>query len=267
MSECSLPGSASQQMQQQQQQMSQQNQHTIRRASDPVRALDRNFGVTGNNTAQAQSNLVQSQRNRTGGSYNQLNNMQQQQMLGGRMPLHGQKIRGASGDSHFQGGMQHMQQPMNQGMMYESNSSLNSVQSMQTQNFQQQFSMNYNNGSMGWQQQQHQQPSHPATGNNSFSQQQAGNPQEFNQQTAVMSTNPATGSNSQFPANQSSSWQQWNNSSNWQAAANVTAGQQPPPQMQGARQQQQPNSDGKPSDPSYQRTFDYVQQCQNWTSQ
>ena len=148
--------------------------------------------------------------------------------------------------------------------MYESNSSLNSVQSMQTQGFQQ-FGMHYNNGGMGWQQQQQQ--AHPTAGNSSFPQQpQIPATQEFNQQAAVMTADPAAGTNnSQFPANQASSWQQqqWN-SSNWQAAT-ATAGQ--PQQLQAGGQQQQPNNDGKPSDPSYQRTFDYVQQCQNWTSQ
>ena len=113
MSECSMPGSASQmQMSNGYGMLPEQmnNPHGIRRASDPVRALDRNFGV---NNAGNGNNLVQSQRNRTGGSYNQLNNMQQMQ---GRMPLHGQRIRGASGDSHFaQGnGMGHNMQPMNQ---------------------------------------------------------------------------------------------------------------------------------------------------------
>ena len=113
MSECSMPGSASQMPMGNYgmpppPQASGNQQHTVRRASDPVRALDRNFGVTAG--APGASNGGHTQRR---GSYNQLTNtqlQQQQQMQGGRMPLHGQKIRGTSGD--FQG-MQHMQ-PMNQ---------------------------------------------------------------------------------------------------------------------------------------------------------
>ena len=114
MSECSMPGSASQMPMGNYgmpppPQASGNQQHTVRRASDPVRALDRNFGVTG---APGASNGGHTQRR---GSYNQMTNtqqqqQQQQQMQGGRMPLHGQKIRGTSGD--FQG-MQHMQ-PINQ---------------------------------------------------------------------------------------------------------------------------------------------------------
>ena len=119
MSECSMPGSASQMPMNYGMPPPPQassggggggnQQHTVRRASDPVRALDRNFGVTG---APGASNGGHTQRR---GSYNQMTNtqqqqQQQQQMQGGRMPLHGQKIRGTSGD--FQG-MQHMQ-PMNQ---------------------------------------------------------------------------------------------------------------------------------------------------------
>ena len=117
MSECSMPGSASQMPMSYGMPPPPQassgggggnQQHTVRRASDPVRALDRNFGVTG---APGASNGGHTQRR---GSYNQMTNtqqqQQQQQMQGGRMPLHGQKIRGTSGD--FQG-MQHMQ-PINQ---------------------------------------------------------------------------------------------------------------------------------------------------------
>jgi len=63
-----------------------------RRASDPVRVLDRNFGVGGGN---------QLTRNQRSGSYNQLNSdgsnpMQQ------RVPIHGQRIRGMSSESSEQ---------------------------------------------------------------------------------------------------------------------------------------------------------------------
>lgn len=102
MSGCSLPGSANQmnnmhlQQQYNMMQTSSQmnNQHGVRRASDPVRALDRNFGLSNN-----EGNLQQSSRNRFSGSYTQLSNMQQLQMQQqGRVPLHGQRIRGTSGD-------------------------------------------------------------------------------------------------------------------------------------------------------------------------
>jgi hypothetical protein len=68
-----------------------------RRASDPVRGLDRNYGVDG-----------QLSRHQRSGSYNQLNmGPQQQQQQQNRVPMHGQRIRGMSGDSHF-----HQQQQM-----------------------------------------------------------------------------------------------------------------------------------------------------------
>jgi hypothetical protein len=57
----------------------------VRRASDPVRTLDRNFGVDGS--------LSRHQRS---GSYTQLNMGQQT-----RVPMHGQRIRGMSGDTFF----------------------------------------------------------------------------------------------------------------------------------------------------------------------
>lgn len=59
-----------------------------RRASDPVRVLDRHFGVDANMSRR--------------GSYN--NHMPQQQQ---RVPVHGQRIRGMSGDTYF-----HQQPPM-----------------------------------------------------------------------------------------------------------------------------------------------------------
>jgi len=73
-----------------------QQQQQPRRASDPVRTLDRNFGVGGG----------QLSRHQRSGSFNQLNTlgcnngMQQQQ----RVPLHGQRIRGLSsaGSEHEQ---------------------------------------------------------------------------------------------------------------------------------------------------------------------
>ena len=66
-----------------------------RRASDPVRALDRNFGVTPSHN---QSQGVLNQRNKSG-SFQNITNAQQH--MSQRVPLHGQRIRGTSGDSHF----------------------------------------------------------------------------------------------------------------------------------------------------------------------
>ena len=63
----------------------QQQQQQVRRASDPVRTLDRNFGVGGG----------QLSRHQRSGSYNQLNNLGCNQMQQ-RVPLHGQRIRGLS---------------------------------------------------------------------------------------------------------------------------------------------------------------------------
>ena len=61
------------------------NNNSSRRASDPCRTLDRTFGVDGN----------LSRHNRRG-SYDQMNMGQQT-----RVPLHGQRIRGTSGDTYF----------------------------------------------------------------------------------------------------------------------------------------------------------------------
>ena len=58
------------------------NNGSIRRASDPCRTLDRNFGVDA--------------RHNRRGSYDQMSMGQQ-----ARVPLHGQRIRGASGDTFF----------------------------------------------------------------------------------------------------------------------------------------------------------------------
>ena len=77
-----------------------------RRASDPVRALDRNFGVTPSHN---QSQGVLNTRNKSG-SFQNISNAQQQ--MSQRVPLHGQRIRGTSGDSHF--GNQQM--PNNNGI-------------------------------------------------------------------------------------------------------------------------------------------------------
>ena len=71
-----------------------------RRASDPVRTLDRTFGVDG-----------QLSRHQRSGSYNQLNMAQQQN---NRVPMHGQRIRGMSGDTYFgQNDQQHHQMVRN----------------------------------------------------------------------------------------------------------------------------------------------------------
>jgi hypothetical protein len=73
------------QMMPQHHQQQQQQQQQVRRASDPVRTLDRNFGVGGG----------QLSRHQRSGSYNQLNNLGCNQMQQ-RVPLHGQRIRGLS---------------------------------------------------------------------------------------------------------------------------------------------------------------------------
>lgn len=67
----------------------------VRRASDPVRTLDRNFGVD------STGNLGRHQRS---GSFSQLNGQP-------RVPMHGQRIRGMSGDTYFHGQQPQPQQP------------------------------------------------------------------------------------------------------------------------------------------------------------
>ena len=64
-----------------------------RRASDPVRMLDRNFGVEGQMSRHARS-----------GSFGPVSAAQP------RVPMHGQRIRGMSGDTYFQ-----QQQQQNSG--------------------------------------------------------------------------------------------------------------------------------------------------------
>ena len=165
-----------------------------------------------------------------------------------------------------------------QGMMYDSNSSLNSVQSMQAQGFaQHQYGMHYNNSV--WQQHQ----SNPGSGG--FPQPQTNSRgQEFSHQNgSAAQAMMAAGNNSATPSAAASasaaqfegSWQQ---QQQWQAANGQAGGgaqaptgnwQGNPSQAQTSGQQshQQAANNAKPSDPSYQRTFDYVQQCQSWTSQ
>ena len=94
MSGCSLPpppsyGQHAQfQQQQQQEQQQQQLQGQTRRASDPVRLLDRNFGVGGQMSKhRSYTNLSQSQ-------------LQQQQQ---RVPLHGQHVHGMGGGNMMSG--------------------------------------------------------------------------------------------------------------------------------------------------------------------
>ncbi len=91
MSDCSIPSTMSYQQPQQQQQQQQQQHYNnnsnapgVRRASDPVRTLDRNFGV-GNGSGSGGGGGGLSRHR----SYTQLNNLQQQ-----RVPLHGQQVRG-----------------------------------------------------------------------------------------------------------------------------------------------------------------------------
>ena len=138
--------------------------------------------------------------------------------------------------------------------MYDSNSSLNSTPAGFQGNFNnQQFNnMQYNQGNMAtnnWQQ-------NFSQGNNMTpAAQNAG----FSGQTTESPASGANANAAQF-ANNSQSWQQqqpgaWdqgsvNQQTNWQSSG--AAGQ--------------PVSKPAGGD-SYQRTFDYVQQCQNWTSQ
>lgn len=78
------------QMMHQQQQGSnpqqQQQQQQVRRASDPVRTLDRNFGVG------------QMSRHQRSGSFNQINTLGCNGQMQQRVPLHGQRVRGMSGN-------------------------------------------------------------------------------------------------------------------------------------------------------------------------
>ena len=66
-------------------QMSTTHHGSGRRASDPVRMLDRNFGVEG-----------QMSRHSRSGSFGPVTAAQP------RVPMHGQRIRGMSGDTYFQ---------------------------------------------------------------------------------------------------------------------------------------------------------------------
>ena len=93
-----------QQQQQQHQQLQQQQQ--VRRASDPVRTLDRNFGVG------------QMSRHQRSGSFSQINSLgcggQMQQQ---RVPLHGQRVRGMSGNDAGQNYFQQNQQ-VTKGLLF-----------------------------------------------------------------------------------------------------------------------------------------------------
>ena len=81
---------------QNQYQQQQMNGQGPRRASDPVRALDRNFGVTPAGGIHNHPEQQLNNRNKSG-SFQQLNTGHMAQ----RIPMHGQRIRGTSGDSHF----------------------------------------------------------------------------------------------------------------------------------------------------------------------
>ncbi len=75
----------------------------VRRASDPVRPLDRNFGVHGGGAGGVAGGHQQPNHNNMGrrGSYNhQMASVQHNQ----RVPMHGQRIRGMSGDTFFNQG-------------------------------------------------------------------------------------------------------------------------------------------------------------------
>ena len=167
--------------------------------------------------------------------------------------------------------------------MYDSNSSLNSVQSMQAQGFaQHQYGMHYNNSV--WQQHQ----SNPGSGG--FTQPQTNSRgQEFSHQNgSAAQAMMAAGNSSATPsaaagasaAQFEGSWQQqqqWQAANGQAANGQVGGGSQAPTgnwqgnpsqaQTGGQQSHQQAANNAKPSDPSYQRTFDYVQQCQSWTSQ
>ena len=122
---------------------------------------------------------------------------------------------------------------------------------------------------------------------NNYQENQAGQ-QQWTNGGGGAGSNPAAAaySGQNFPGytnpdfNQQQQWQQqngntwnpnnharWNNnSSNNNAADNNQQQHQPPTTIQpptpGVQKQNRP-----PCDSNYQRTFDYVQQCQNWTAQ
>ena len=156
-----------------------------RRASDPVRTLDRNFGVGANMS-----------RHR---SYSQLNNPQ-------RAPLHGQQIRGQQGQNgeDYPGQYQGQQQ------------------------------FNYQQGYQGqpWpQQSQYGQPGY----NSPYGYQQG---------------------YSNYPQGPEGQWQsQWQGHQNWAQNQQANWNQR--------SQQQSNNGSGEAN--NYQRTLEYVQQCQNWS--
>lgn len=234
------------------QQQPHMNHQTVRRASDPVRTLDRNFGMDG-----------QLSRHQRRGSYNNQINMGHQQQ---RVPLHGQRIRGMSGDTYF-----HQQQvmPQTNPSMYPPQrmaaAAAGGNGSFPTPNQGNQFPPPaYNNNQM-------QQPNYPGWQNNQcVGQQQSGQNPGFQAnfpgypqaQQPSSNNNFAEYNNGQWPGN--AQWNGWNPGT----AATGTAPQQPAG-VKGA-----PNANPANVGPScdnssnsYQRTFDYVQQCQSWTAQ
>ena len=177
----------------------QQQPQSNRRASDPVRALDRNFGV---------GNQGQVAKNQRSGSFNHINT------LDNRMPIHGQSFHGAPGYTP----VRPASVGPNQFQQYNSMSNPTS------------------NGFPGYHQnqdwQQNQMQSYAGFGNGfqyPNGSQEYFNGQQWNQD------------HQQWNGHQQGQWADW-------------------------QRQQHPGQDG--SNSSYQRTLEYVQQCQSsWTNQ
>ena len=258
--------------------MPHQQGHNVRRASDPVRTLDRNFGT-----------------HQRRGSYNNQMNMSGHPQQ--RVPLHGQRIRGMSGDTYF-----HQQpvmvsyleflgikefssnkyvlllQPQSNPSMYPSQRMAGNGSFLPpnqgTNQFQQQAPPPaYNNNQMPT----NQQPNYPGWTAN---QQCPVGQQGFGQQSANFPgyPNAVQSGNNNFAEYNNGQWStgqhQWNG---WNPAATPVAN--PAKSGQGQAQGAQPSAPGPNSTAvtsasscdnssnSYQRTFDYVQQCQTWTAQ
>merc|ERR1719273_1804751 len=177
-----------------------QQQPGVRRASDPVRTLDRTFGVDG-----------QLSRHQRSGSYNQLNGGPVQT----RVPMHGARIRGMSGDTFF-----HQQQmpPMYNQQQQPPRMAGNGVFQNQATSVNAQFPASYNNQVSNY-------PgaaaapvvataAGPTTWNNGYSNSGQQTP-NFGQ---AQQPHPGSGFGQQTNNSDFNNWQQ-NNGNNWNAAA------------------------------------------------
>uniref|UniRef100_A0A0K2TKF1 C2H2-type domain-containing protein n=1 Tax=Lepeophtheirus salmonis TaxID=72036 RepID=A0A0K2TKF1_LEPSM len=233
-----------------------------RRASDPVRSsssINRNqFGNQLNNN----SNPQQLQRHR---SYTQLNE-------NSRIPIHGQRIRGAEESSGFS--------PLNQNHIQQQQQQQQQSCSMQQQVPIQQQRISYNgqNNFNSFQQYPQQQQWGPSYHPNSFA--NNGNIQQQQQyhHLTQQQYNSNNGGNNNGPSGfDNNHWQQqqhnWPNN-NWQQPPPSIGG--PPPSGATTTVPQVQQQHGQPAavaaaatmsanSSSYQRTCDYVQQCQNWS--